>query len=86
MVADNAKEAFMAVGTDAAIERRTHTPLSWVLSRQAFWVFLAAVIAWSGVGTFLILMVCKSTTGLRVAKDAEIEGLDYTQHGETIHQ
>ena len=48
-------------------------------------VGLAAVIAWSGVGTWLILMVCKFTTGLRVPKDEEIEGLDYTQHGETIH-
>jgi Amt family ammonium transporter len=47
---------------------------------------LAAVIAWSGVGTFVILMICKFTTGLRVAKEEEIEGLDYTQHGETIHQ
>ena len=48
-------------------------------------VGLLAVVAWSGVGTFLILMVCKFTTGLRVARDEEIEGLDYTQHGETIH-
>lgn len=47
---------------------------------------LLAVIAWSGVGTFAILMVCKFTTGLRVTKEEEIEGLDYTQHGETIHQ
>jgi len=47
---------------------------------------LAAVIAWSGIGTFVILMICKFTTGLRVAKEEEIEGLDYTQHGETIHQ
>ena len=46
---------------------------------------LAAVVAWSGVGTFAVLMICKFTTGLRVAKDEEIEGLDYTQHGETIH-
>ncbi len=46
---------------------------------------LAAVIAWSAVGTFLILMICKFTTGLRVDKEAEIEGLDYTQHGETLH-
>lgn len=46
---------------------------------------LAAVIAWSGVGTFAVLMVCKFTTGLRVATDEEIEGLDYTQHGETLH-
>jgi Amt family ammonium transporter len=47
---------------------------------------LLAVIAWSGVGTFVILMICKFTTGLRVSKEEEIEGLDYTQHGETIHQ
>jgi len=46
---------------------------------------LVAVIAWSGIGTFLILMICKYTTGLRVTKDQEIEGLDYTQHGETLH-
>lgn len=48
-------------------------------------VGLVAVVAWSGVGTFLILMACKFTTGLRVAQDEEIEGLDYTQHGETLH-
>ena len=47
---------------------------------------LLAVVAWSAIGTFLILMVCKFTTGLRVSKEEEIEGLDYTQHGETIHQ
>ena len=46
---------------------------------------LAAVIAWSGIGTFIILMICKYTVGLRVPKEEEIEGLDYTQHGETIH-
>lgn len=46
---------------------------------------LAVVIAWSGIGTFVILMICKFTTGLRVTKENEIEGLDYTQHGETIH-
>ncbi|QQQ18187.1 ammonium transporter [Brevundimonas vitis] len=46
---------------------------------------LVAVIAWSGVGTFVVLMICKYTTGLRVTKEQEIEGLDYTQHGETIH-
>ena len=47
---------------------------------------LAAVVAWSGIGTFAILMVCRFTTGLRVTREHEIEGLDYTQHGETIHQ
>ena len=46
---------------------------------------LVAVMAWSAIGTFAILMICKFTTGLRVAKEEEIEGLDYTQHGETVH-
>jgi Amt family ammonium transporter len=46
---------------------------------------LVAVMAWSAVGTFAILMICKFTTGRRVAKEEEIEGLDYTQHGETVH-
>ncbi|RZJ96485.1 MAG: ammonium transporter [Brevundimonas sp.] len=46
---------------------------------------LAAVIAWSAVGTYVVLMICKFTTGLRVTREQEIEGLDYTQHGETVH-
>ncbi|NEX94325.1 ammonium transporter [Caulobacter sp. 17J65-9] len=46
---------------------------------------LLAVIAWSGVATYGILWICKLTTGLRVAKDEEIEGLDLTQHGEALH-
>jgi Amt family ammonium transporter len=48
-------------------------------------VGLAGAIAWSAAGTFLVLMICKFTTGLRVARDEEVEGLDYTQHGEAIH-
>ena len=46
---------------------------------------LVAVIAWSGLGTFAVLMICKFTTGLRVARENEIEGLDYSQHGESMH-
>lgn len=46
---------------------------------------LAAVITWSAVVTFAILMVCKYTTGLRVTEEEEIEGLDMSQHGETLH-
>jgi len=48
-------------------------------------VGLAAVIAWSAVGTFVVLMICRFTTGLRVPKDGEVEGLDYSQHGESLH-
>ncbi|MGZ3297846.1 MAG: ammonium transporter [Asticcacaulis sp.] len=46
---------------------------------------LGCVIAWSAALTFAILMICKYTTGLRVAEDEEIEGLDMSQHGEALH-
>ena len=43
-------------------------------------------IGWSALGTWLILMVCKVTTGLRVSHDAELEGLDMALHGEALHE
>ncbi|HXV01737.1 MAG TPA: ammonium transporter [Caulobacteraceae bacterium] len=43
-------------------------------------------ILWSGVVTFLILMVCKFTVGLRVTQDEEQEGLDMAVHGEALHE
>ena len=43
------------------------------------------VFLYCGVGTFIILKVIDIVIGIRVSKDAEVEGLDYTQHGETIH-
>ena len=46
---------------------------------------LGGAMAWSAVGTFVVLMIVKYTVGLRVEKDAEIEGLDYSQHGEAMH-
>ncbi len=42
-------------------------------------------IVWSGVVTFLILMVCRFTTGLRVSEEAEVMGLDLALHGEAMH-
>ncbi len=41
-------------------------------------------IAWTLaiVGTLLILWICERTIGLRVRPDDEIEGLDYSMHGE----
>jgi len=47
-------------------------------------VGLGGAMAWSAVGTFVVLMICKYTVGLRVEKEAEIEGLDYSQHGESL--
>ncbi len=45
-----------------------------------------ATIVWSGVMTFVILMVCKYTTGLRVTEEEELEGLDMALHGEALHE
>jgi Amt family ammonium transporter len=47
-------------------------------------VGLAFTIAWSAVGTFVILVICKFTTGLRVTDAQEAEGLDTTLHGEAL--
>jgi Amt family ammonium transporter len=44
-----------------------------------------ATILWTAIGTFIILMICKFTTGLRVTEEGETEGLDITLHGEAIH-
>jgi len=46
---------------------------------------LMGVIVWSALGTFVVLMICRFTTGLRVTKEQEVEGLDYSLHGETLH-
>jgi Amt family ammonium transporter len=43
-------------------------------------------IVWSSVVTFLILMVCKFTTGLRPSTEDELEGLDMALHGEALHE
>jgi Amt family ammonium transporter len=46
---------------------------------------LGGAMAWSAVGTFVVLMICKFTVGLRVTREGEVEGLDYSEHGESIH-
>ncbi|OGN53513.1 MAG: ammonia channel protein, partial [Caulobacterales bacterium RIFCSPHIGHO2_01_FULL_67_30] len=42
---------------------------------------LAWTIAYSAVGTFVILIICKFTTGLRVSEAEEAAGLDTSLHG-----
>jgi Amt family ammonium transporter len=51
---------------------------------QAIGVLATLLI--SGIGTLVILMICKFTTGVRVSEEAEIEGLDLSQHGESLHE
>ncbi|HMM14889.1 MAG TPA: ammonium transporter [Parvibaculum sp.] len=41
-------------------------------------------LVWSGIGTFVLLMIVKTVFGLRVSPQEEIEGLDINLHGETV--
>jgi Amt family ammonium transporter len=47
---------------------------------------VATTLIYSGVMTFIILLICKYTTGVRVSEEAEIEGLDMALHGEALHE
>jgi ammonium transporter, Amt family len=46
---------------------------------------VAAVFIYCGIGTFIILKIIDIIIGIRVSKEAELEGLDLSQHGEAIH-
>ena len=46
---------------------------------------IALTGVYCAIATFVILMVVSVTIGLRVSKEEEMEGLDVTQHGETVH-
>jgi Amt family ammonium transporter len=53
----------------------------------SFWLQFADVawtFGWSAVMTFLILCVCRVTTGVRVSPEAEASGLDFHLHGEAL--
>ena len=44
-----------------------------------------AVVAWSAIVSFVILGALKAVLGLRVTEAEEIEGLDYSLHGESAY-
>ena len=44
-----------------------------------------ATIIWCAVATFVILLIVKIFLGLRVSEAEEVEGLDVSLHGETVH-
>jgi Amt family ammonium transporter len=54
------------------------------LMKQLYGV--AVTIGWTAIATWVILMVCKFTTGIRVTEDEEVEGLDMALHGEALHE
>jgi Amt family ammonium transporter len=45
---------------------------------------IVATIAWTAVASFIILMIAKALVGLRPSEQEEEEGLDITQHGESV--
>jgi Amt family ammonium transporter len=45
---------------------------------------VASTLVYSGVGTFVLLMVVKAVIGLRVNEEEELEGLDIVLHGEQV--
>src|SRR5690606_28538004 len=47
---------------------------------------IVGTVVWCAVATFVILMICKFATGLRVSEEGEVEGLDLSQHGEALHE
>ncbi|MGB3165669.1 MAG: ammonium transporter [Alteraurantiacibacter sp.] len=52
------------------------------------WVQIFSVlvtIGWAGIGTLIVGLLVKFTVGLRVAPDAEVEGLDIAEHGERAY-
>ncbi|MFK8033979.1 MAG: ammonium transporter [Hyphomicrobiales bacterium] len=44
---------------------------------------VGSVLVWSIIGTIIIVMITKAIVGLRVSEEAEIEGLDFSSHGES---
>ncbi len=46
---------------------------------------VGATILYTGVVTFIILIILKVTIGLRVAEEAEVEGLDTAEHDERAY-
>ncbi|MGB7407229.1 MAG: ammonium transporter [Pontixanthobacter sp.] len=60
---------------------------STALSAQ-LWVQVYSVlvtIAWAGVGTLIAALIVKAIMGLRVTEEAEVDGLDITEHGERAY-
>ena len=48
-------------------------------------VMVAAVAAYTAIGTWIILKIVDGIIGLRVTGDEEQEGLDTSQHGEKAY-
>lgn len=61
--------------------------LPYDFGAQMYAQIMAVIIAviWTGIVTYVALMICKATTGLRVKEQEEREGLDLVDHGERAY-
>lgn len=59
----------------------------YVIGTQLVTQILAvlATIVWAAIGTAIAIYVAKALTGLRVSAEAEVEGLDLSEHGERAY-
>jgi Amt family ammonium transporter len=70
-----------------ALSASAGTPAGYSGSLDQFLIQVyatAAVIAFTAIGTFVLLKLTDVIIGLRVAEEEEREGLDVTQHGERL--
>jgi ammonium transporter, Amt family len=79
-----------AIGTGIVYSAALGGPsgASWMGMGKQLVVQLETVgttIVWAAVGTAIAITVAKALTGLRVAPDVELEGLDIGEHGERAY-
>jgi Amt family ammonium transporter len=48
-------------------------------------VAVVIAVVWTAIVSFVALMICKATVGLRVKEQEEREGLDLADHGERAY-
>jgi Amt family ammonium transporter len=73
------KDGFFPAGTDGLLYGGDAT----LLGHQAAGVLFTLV--WTGVLTTIIAVAIKYTIGWRIDGDAEVEGIDFAQHGESAY-
>ena len=59
------------------------TPMASQLGVQVFSVVVT--LLWAGIGTLIAAYIVKLTIGLRVDEEAEVNGLDISEHGERAY-
>ena len=70
------------LATDTSVKVAEYS-LSVQMTAQIYSVVTAVVL--SAVVSFVALMICKFTVGLRVTEQEEREGLDISSHGERAY-